>query len=963
MVQMIDYKTIEAKWQKAWSDAKVFEAEPDDRPALLATFPIPYVNTPLHIGHLRTFGTVDTYVRYKRMRGINVLFPQGFHSTGTPVLAFAKRIANNDAELIEELKMFHVPEDEIKKMTDPVEIVNFFIPDSKRNMTRAGCSIDWRRTFISTEPLFSKLVEWQFAKLKEKGLLTQGRHPVGWCTNENNAVGQHDTKHDVHPEIEEMTVVKFKDSGSGAFFACATYRPETLYGATNIFIGEGVEYAIAEIDGASYYLSKAAADILSYQLGIKITGQISAAELLKKTAINPINGKAVPVLPGYFVKSDVGTGIVMSVPTHAPFDYAALERLKASGYPLPSMEYTKVLEIEPVKGVTVGRSLSDVGAGEAKAEHPEIPALAALEVLHTNPNAIDDMLEFATKLLYREESHWGRMAVGDYKGMPEPEARERIKADLIKSGDAFKALVLGNAEPVYCRCGTRVVIKVVEDQWFINYGDKTWKDSVKDMFGGVRVLPEKYRHTFDNVFDWIDLRAVERAQGLGTPFPFNKSHIIESLSDSTIYMTFYTYVHILRSNEVKPEQLKPEFFDYVIESKGDAEEVAKSTGIDSMVVKKCKDSFEYWYADTSRHSAPDLVPNHLTMYVFNHVALLPKQFWPKQIVVNGFVNYEGEKMSKSLGNIIPLIDGIEQYGADPMRFIEVAGADLDTETEFSANSIESVKSKNEFLCKLISELQTMKSAELSHIDYWLYSKLNAKIRDATECMDGVRIKEAYTGIYYNSVSELRWYFERGGSNAIVLRDFLEAVTLMLAPIMPHIAEEFWQMLGTSALIAKEHWPEFNAQMIDEGQEAIEEEIKRTAEDIDQSMALTAKIDANKGKKLGGIRIIIADDWKVKAFNMLAKTKNISQVMGSSDFSAVDKEVLSKFLTQFSKNMQGLIPMRDISSDAVLGSFVEAKEYLSKRFGADIDVEKESASKSPRASRSAPGKPSIDLSWR
>ena len=108
MIQMIDYKAIEEKWQKAWSDAKVFEAEPDDRPGLLVTAAFPYVNAPQHIGHLRTYGTTDMYARYKRMRGFNVLFPMGMHATGTPVIAFAKRIANNDQELVDELKVFHI---------------------------------------------------------------------------------------------------------------------------------------------------------------------------------------------------------------------------------------------------------------------------------------------------------------------------------------------------------------------------------------------------------------------------------------------------------------------------------------------------------------------------------------------------------------------------------------------------------------------------------------------------------------------------------------------------------------------------------------------------------------------------------------------------------------------------------------------------------------------------------------
>ena len=100
----MDYKNIEEKWQKAWNDGKVFEAEPNDKKPLLVTAAFPYVNMPQHIGHIRTYGTADTYAKYMSMRGFNVLYPMAFHATGTPVLAFAKRIANNDQELIDEIE-------------------------------------------------------------------------------------------------------------------------------------------------------------------------------------------------------------------------------------------------------------------------------------------------------------------------------------------------------------------------------------------------------------------------------------------------------------------------------------------------------------------------------------------------------------------------------------------------------------------------------------------------------------------------------------------------------------------------------------------------------------------------------------------------------------------------------------------------------------------------------------------
>ena len=957
---MINYKELEARWQKAWADAKIFEVEPDDRDGLLITAAFPYVNTPQHIGHLRTYGTADAYARYKRMMGFNVLYPMAFHATGTPVLAFAKRIANNDKELLEELKMFHIPDEEIRKMTDPVAIVNYFIPETKRGMMLAGYGIDWRRTFVSIEPLYSRQVEWQFLKMKEKNLLTKGRHPVGWCPNDNSVVGQHDTKHDVQPEIEAVVAIDFAEENGTAFFSCATYRPETLYGVTNLFVNEKIEYVLARFNGKDHYISKDAAEMLKYQSDIQIVKSIDARELLKKKAINPINGESVPIFPGYFVKSDVGTGVVMSVPSHAPFDYVALERLKAQGYPMPKMEYRKLIEIEPEGGTAPVQAEAQAQAEESSGNG--IPALAYLKLMNIDISAQDVEIERATKQIYKEEAHRGKMIVGNYIGMPEPEAREKIKQDMIKGGKAAEIYILGNEEPVYCRCGYRAVVKVVEDQWFINYGDAAWKEQARTAFKRLVLYPDKYRLAFEKVIEWIDLRAAERAQGLGTKFPFNPLHIIESLSDSTLYMCFYTFCHILRANGIAPEALKPEFFDYVLNSSGSAEAASKSTGIDSALIQKCRDSFDYWYQNTSRHSAPDLVPNHLTMYIFNHVAFLSERFWPKQIVVNGMVNYEGQKMSKSLGNIIPLVDGIERYGADPLRFIEIAGAELDTETEFSASGISSVTSRNEMLYNTITSLQGMTSSELKHMDYWLYSKLNSKIKQATVDMEGLRIKAAYTSIYYDSVSEIKTYLERGGSNAIVLRDFLEAVTLMISPVMPHIAEEFWHLLGRQTLAATERWPAANEDMINKEEELVEAIIDGTIADISQGIELTSKIDKNRGKRVKSVRIILADDWKTYAYNELVKSKNISLVMSDQALGIINREVLSKFLSQFAKKLQTLMPMERLSSANALKGFMDSKEYMAKKFDAEVAIELESSSKSARAARSLPDKPAIDIVW-
>ncbi|MDE1855309.1 MAG: leucine--tRNA ligase [Candidatus Micrarchaeota archaeon] len=949
---MIDYKEIEAKWQKAWDDAKIFEGEVSDKPAYMVTAAWPYVNTPLHIGHLRAFGTADALARYKRMRGFNVLYPMGFHATGTPVLAFAKRIKSNDQDIVDELHVFHVPDEEIKKMTDPSYIAAYFIKESGQLYRRSGFSMDPRRSFVSIDPTFSKMVEWQFGILDGKGFLTKGKHPVGWCPNENNAVGMHDTKHDVEPEIEQEVAIKFKVDSEDAFMLCTTYRPETIFGVTNIFVNSSEPYVICNIgdDGKRYYISKASAQVLKYQAKIEVIEELSAQKLLEKNCINPVSGNRIPVLPGFFVKGDVGTGVVMSVPAHAPFDYAALERLRKEGRLKQEIKPIKVLEVQ------IGRSLSDVSAGEAKPSQMDVPAFAYLEILHTNADAIDDMLEFATKLEYREESHWGKMIVKGYEGMSEPEAREKVKGELLEKGDAMEMYVLQNA-PVYCRCGYEVVVKVVEDQWFIDYGNEGWKDSTRAFLKQMRLLPDKTRNAFEAAVDWIDLRAVARAQGLGTKFPLDRTKIIESLSDSTIYMSFYTISHLVK--DVPPEKLKPDFFDFVFRGVGDAEKVAQSTDIDYSLVKKCRESFEYWYRDTSRHSGPDLIYNHLTMYVYNHIAVFDRAYWPKQIAVNGFVLSEGEKMSKSLGNIIPLVDAINKYGADPSRLNIIAGADLLNDSEYSEKAIRGIQERLEYLMNTVLGLDKLESGELKRIDYWLYSKLSGKIELATKYMDTLELRSAYTGILYDSVLELRRYFARKGSSEIAVKDFISAVVLMLQPVAPHVSEEIWHMLGNYTFASAEKWPADNREMRNEKVEAEEELVDSTVEDAKQVIALMQK---KSGKKASKLHIIVASDWKRKLVNALAKEKDVGKALDSlQGDTKVDKEQAAKLAGVLAKRLNEVELVKTTQLEEFDG-VEEAADYISKQLECDVSVEMEEKSKSQRASRAMPMKPSLDIEF-
>jgi len=227
----IDWNRIETKWRQKWNDAKHFETDPNDKEKKFITVAYPYPNSPQHIGHGRTYTITDVHARYYRMKGYNVLFPMGFHYTGTPILGMAKRVEAGDAEIINGLKnIYHVSEDAIKTFVEPVKIAEYFHEEIKAGMVEMGYSIDWRREFTTIDPAYQKFIEWQINILKEKNLIIQGSHPVGWCPNDQNPVSQHDTMGDVEPDFTEYILIKFKfDFDASDDLYLITTAPDLLY--------------------------------------------------------------------------------------------------------------------------------------------------------------------------------------------------------------------------------------------------------------------------------------------------------------------------------------------------------------------------------------------------------------------------------------------------------------------------------------------------------------------------------------------------------------------------------------------------------------------------------------------------------------------------------------------------------------------------------------------------------------
>lgn len=851
----MNFREIEEKWQKKWQEAKIFEANPEEsKPKFYLTVAYPYPNMPQHIGHARTYTLTDVYARYKRMRGFNVLFPMAFHYTGTPIIAQSKRIQAGDKELIEQFKNLGVPEEIIHTFTSPINIARYFHEDLKVGMKEMGYSIDWRREFTTIDPAYNKFIEWQFYKLNEKGYITKGSHPIGWCPSCKNPVGQHDTRGDVEPEIGEFIAIKFLFEDK--FLPTATLRAETIFGVTNIWINPEANYVEILLNGEKIIVSEKALEKLKHQFSnIEFIQLIKGVSLIGKYAINPINGRRVPILPAEFVDPDNATGIVMSVPAHAPYDLLAINDLKNRLDYLEKygLDIKIISELNPIPVIrTPGFS--------------NIPAKDIIEKLNVK-NQLDPKAEEATKELYLKEFHNGEMLpeTGEYAGMQVNKARERIKKYLIENNKAFKFYEIING-PVYCRCGSKIIVNVLGDQWFINYGDEKWKKLTKECLANMNIVPEEMRKEFENVIDWLREKACARRSGLGTPLPWDKEWIIESLSDSTIYMAYYTIARIINEEKIDPSSLTPEVFDYVFLGKGNPSSLSKE------ILEKMRKEFLYFYPLDSRHSGRDLVPNHLTFFIFNHVAIFPKEFWPKQIVVNGSVLMEGKKMSKSLGNIIPLRKAIRIYGADTLRVAILSSSELLQDADFSDSLAKTIKSKlqefYEFAIKY-SNAPPINENSLDEIDKWLLSRIQRIISQVTNSMESLRVREAIHLTLFILMQDIQWYLKRKGKNLqnvnSIIKYAMEILVKLLAPFAPHLCEEIWEKYGNKNFISIESWPIPRESFINPIAETIEEYIKNIIEDSLEIIKVT-EITPSK------IYYYIASKWKwdvyLKAIQLL-----------------------------------------------------------------------------------------------
>ncbi|MFW6383310.1 MAG: leucine--tRNA ligase, partial [Nanoarchaeota archaeon] len=900
------------KWQIKWEENGVFEPEINNEKKFFLTYPYPYINAHPHIGHLYTIMRVDAFARYKRSRGYNVLFPQGWHATGSPIISAANRIREREEKQINMMKKMGIPDSEIPKFETPEYWIEYFAPIAKQDYSLLGLSIDWRREFYTTSinPHYDKFIRWQFRKLREQNYVIKGKFPVVWDPKTNVPVGDHDRTEGEGEVPQEYVLLKF-DLG-GEFLIAATLRPETMYGQTNLWINPEIEYVKASVNEETWIISYECAEKLKQQdYQLSIINKIKGEKLIGKMVTAPVVERDIPVLPATFPTAEKGTGIVTSVPSDAPDDYMGLVELQNNPLELEKYGVDKsTAEIEPIPIIRSSK-LGDIAAKKAISDY-------GIKSINER-----EKLEKAKKEVYKKGFYEGEMLVGDYEGEKVEIAKEKIKKDFVNKGIAHLFYELTGK--VVSRNLSECIVRIVSDQWFLNYADPEWKKLAHKCLERINLYPEKARQQFKYVIDWLHEWACTREEGLGTRLPWDEKWLIESLSDSTIYMAYYTIAH--RITEADSEKLDDNFFDYVFLGK------ERELLVDKNWANELKKEFDYWYPVDFRNSGKDLIQNHLTFFIFNHTAIFPEDKWPRGIGVNGWVTVDGEKMSKSKGNVVTIRKMVQDYGPDIPRITILSGGEELDDPNWDSSFANSMVSKLPQWFEVLSSNYGLGRENWYEIDNWMQARLHESIKKATKAMDDTLFRTAYQTIFFELGKHIKWYLRRckNQPNTELFKKVVKSQLLMMQPFSPHICEETWNKIGMESFISKQFWPGFDETKITEDTETL---VINTMNDI-KTVARLAKLE-----KPGHVKLFLAPAWKYELFNLLTKElkqtsnqKDIIDNMMKTEMREYGKDAV-QIIQKIVKN--GHVPPH-FSMEKETKIFEDARDFLESELDCQVDI--------------------------
>eukprot|EP00211_Chloroparvula_japonica_P000343 CAMPEP_0119139140 /NCGR_PEP_ID=MMETSP1310-20130426/26962_1 /TAXON_ID=464262 /ORGANISM="Genus nov. species nov., Strain RCC2339" /LENGTH=1099 /DNA_ID=CAMNT_0007130403 /DNA_START=156 /DNA_END=3452 /DNA_ORIENTATION=+ len=870
---------VQARWEKekAWELDALEEWSEDDKQKCMVCFPYPYMNGRLHLGHGFTISKADFFCGYQLHKGKRALFPFAYHATGMPIKACADKLAREmeefgtppkfpEAPAQEEKKekavsadplkfgakkskeeakfgsvkyqwkimqQLGIPDEDIPKFADAAYWLKFFPPRTQDDLRAMGCKIDHRRAFVTTDinPYYDSFVSWQFNRLKELGYCEFGPRYVIWSQSDGQACLDHERTEGENVKPQEYTVVKLEVQepypetfgpavgGKKVSLVAATLRPETMYGQTNCWVLPEGEYGVYNIGNDEYGVCSArAAENMAYQgqspeFGkVECVATVSGQDLvgLKLTPPNWVKYDTVYALPMLTVLMDKGTGVVTSVPSDSPMDWRALKDLKEK----PALREKYGVKDEWVLPFD---SVDIIEVPDMKTTRVAEKVCVDLKINSQN----DPNLAEAKDVCYKAGFNKGKMLVGSHAGRPVAEVKAKMAEELVEQGLAFP--YAEPADRVVSRSGDVCVVARAK-QWYLPYGKGEWLERTSALLEKMRMYgAEAQTHQFfREALDWLGDWPFSRTYGLGTKIPWDEQYLVESLSDSTVYMSYYGIAHLLQGGVldgngespvgVKAEQMTAAVWDYVLLGR----DFPKDSDIPEAVLRRMRNEVEYWYPYDVRVSGKDLIKNHLTFAAYHHVALFPEKHWPAGVRTNGFLLLNGKKMSKSAGNFLTLRESTDKYSADGTRLALAEAGDSNGDSNFTHNTANAAILRLSNLLELTKDFADAKASgglrtgEYNFADSVFAAHMDAACVATEKGYDNMDFREGLVkgpfqlkldhDSYVNSTKVL------GGPHVALEERYFHVTAVLFSPITPHVSQRMWELLGHDELVARAPWP-------------------------------------------------------------------------------------------------------------------------------------------------------------
>ena len=730
-----DHKQVEKKWQDIWDEKQCFKAENgSDKEKFYALVEFPYPSGQgLHVGHPRSYTALDIVARKKRMQGYNVLYPMGWDAFGLPTENFA-----------------------IKNHVHPAEVTKKNIARFKSQLKSLGLSFDWSREINTTDPSYYKWTQWIFLQLFKKGLAYKKEMSVNWCTsckcvlaNEEvvNGVCERCGSEVVHKTksqwmlaitkyaqrliddlddvnyIERVKIqqknwigrstgaeVDFKTT-EGDTLTVYTTRPDTLFGATYMVISP--EHPMIEqwadklnnIADVRAYREEAArkSDFERTELNKDKTG----VKLEGVAAINPVNGKQIPIFVSDYVLMGYGTGAIMAVPAHDDRDW----------------EFAKKFGCEIIEVVSGGEDVQKA-AFTAK---DETGILVNSDFLNgkTVKDAIPAMIEW----------------LGE-KGIGRAKVQYKLR-DWVFSRQRY----WGEPIPIV-KCDKCGYVPLPEDQLPLELPNvHTYEPT------------DNGESPLAHMTDWVNTTC----PCCGGPAK-RETDTMPQWAGSSWYFLRYMDPHN----------------DKALAS---------------------KEALEYWspvdwYNGGMEHTTLHLLYSRFWHKFLYDIGVVPtKEPYAKRTSHGMILGENGEKMSKSRGNVVNPDEIVDVYGADTMRLYEMFIGDFEKAAPWSPKSIKGCRRFLERVWSLAEKVQDGDEYSKEH-----EALMHRTIKKVGEDADSLKANTAIAAL----MTMLNEFYDKGVNKA-EYKTFLA----LLNPFAPHITEELWQQLGETGLLSVAPWPTYD----------------------------------------------------------------------------------------------------------------------------------------------------------